>query len=272
MDHRGRLGRVGVGRGAVAEISGEDMLRRELQEPGGYLLDLTPKFPQMNGYCAQRYARGIQLHGHRQLLRTGHQELVVATRDWFEYSQFHRFGDRFVVGASAELHFQFRAGDAVGPLVRPWPVYLGHEPENTAESASCVPGLQQLLDAGQGVTAVQQVGDLPEPGQMGVAVHVGPAPPFRGRQQPAVLVGADGADRGAAGVREVLDPVLGSCPAYRRRPGGAHSGGFSRAIPRSTPGLSRDTNRAAWDSGVTGATAWLRTTALRIASATFSGG
>ncbi|GDY75556.1 hypothetical protein SAV31267_050410 [Streptomyces avermitilis] len=42
---------------------------------------------------------------------------------------------------------------------------------------------------------------------MRVRVHVGAAAPLGPGEQPAVLVGADGADRGTAAVRQVLDPV-----------------------------------------------------------------
>lgn len=102
---------------------------------------------------------------------------------------------------------------------------------------------------------------------MGLPVHIGPAAPLGRREQPPVLISADRAHRGPAGMGQVLDPVLGGlCP------GPGHNGGFSRATERSAPGLSRDSSRAPRASGVTGTTAWLRTTARKIASATFSGG
>lgn len=218
---------------------------------------------------------GVQLDCYGQLLRARDQELVIPPRYAFEHAEVHRLGDRLVVRIAAEPGVQLGPGDPVGLLVRPGAVHLGDEPEHPAQAATRVPCLQEFLDAGQGVAAIQQIGDLPEPGEVGVAVHVGPAAPFRRRQQAPVLVGADRPDRGAAHMRQVLDPVLGGGgPAYRRRrvPAAAHSGGFSRAIPRSAPGLKRDRNRAPRASAVTGTTAWLCTTALRIASATLSGG
>ncbi|MET4640897.1 hypothetical protein ABID95_000597 [Streptomyces atratus] len=237
------------------------------------MLDLTAKLPQMTGDCGQRYTGSVQLDSDRELLWTRHQKFVGPARDRLEHPELDRLGDRLVVLRTAESPVQLVPGDPVGLFVRPGPMHLGDEPEHPAEAAARVPRLQQFLDAGQRVTAVQQVGDLPEPGKMRVPVHIGPAAPLRCRQQSPVLVGPDRADRGAARVRQVLDPVLGGGPARRRRRSPpAHSGGFSRAIPRSAPGLNLDRNRAARASGVTGTTARLCTTASMIASATFSGG
>lgn len=127
---------------------------------------------------------------------------------------------------------------------------------------------------------------------MGVRVEVRPAMALRAGEQASVLVGADGADGGAAEVREVLDPVggcrrrLGRTPCLTAPPGQAfagnrssargtpvaHSGGSNRAILRSAFGVNLDMRYAPRASGVTGTTASPRTTARRIASATFSGG
>lgn len=70
------------------------------------------------------------------------------------------------------------------------------------------------------------------------------------------------------------DPARGAraVPALVPLVLGAHSGGSSRASARNALGAKRDRKRPPWASGVTGTTAWLRTTARRTASATFSGG
>lgn len=128
--HGGGLGRVRVGRRAMAEIAGEDVLGGELQEARGDLLDLAAKFPQMTGDRSERHARRVQLHGHRELLGARYQELVVPARDGFQHAEVHRLGDRLVVRGAAELEVQLVPGDPLGLFVRPGAVHLGDEPEH----------------------------------------------------------------------------------------------------------------------------------------------
>lgn len=54
---RGSLGRVRVGRLMLPQIAREDVLRRELQEAGGNMLDLPPQLPQMARDRGQRNSR-----------------------------------------------------------------------------------------------------------------------------------------------------------------------------------------------------------------------
>ncbi|CAM5638457.1 hypothetical protein SCALM49S_04743 [Streptomyces californicus] len=113
----------------------------------------------------------MQLDGHRQLLRTRYEELVVAVRDALQHAELHRLGDGLVVPVAPEPRFQLAAADPVGLLVRPGAVHLRGQTEHPAEPPPGVPRLQQLLDAGQCVTPVEQVRDLPQPGQMRLPVH-----------------------------------------------------------------------------------------------------
>ena len=66
-----------------------------------------------------------------------------------------------------------RRGDPGGLLVGPRAADLGDQSEHPAETAAGVPRLQEFLDGGQGVAAVEEVGDLAQPRQMGVAVDIG---------------------------------------------------------------------------------------------------
>ena len=204
----GCLHRLGFGRGVVQERL-EHVLGGEVQETGRDVFHLPPHLAQMAGDRLQRDACRMQFGGDGEFLRAGDVELVVTVRDAFQDAQGDGLGHGGIVGSAAEGGVQVGAADPGRLLVGPRPVDLGDQTEDAAEIATGVPGLQQFLDAGKGVAAVEQIGDLAQAGQMGVAVDVGPATAFGPRQQPAVLVGADGADRGAADVGQVLDAVFG---------------------------------------------------------------
>ncbi len=220
----------------VTEIPVEDVLGGELQEPLRDVFDLAAQLPQMPRDSRQGYACRVQLGGDGQLLGAGDEEFVGGgptplplppaprlpclplpplrsrPRSWdgLQDAEFDRVGDGLVVGNPAERLDQLCPADAGGALVGPRPIDLADQAEDSAEARAGVPGLQQLLDAGERVSAVQQLGDLPQPGQMLGAVHVGPSAAFRLRQQAAVLVRPDRAHRGAAVACEVLDAVARS--------------------------------------------------------------
>lgn len=195
----------------------EDMLGGEVQEAGGDVLDLAAHLPQMTGDRRQRDTGGVQFGGDGEFLRAGDEELVVPAGDAFQDAQFHGLGERRLIGAAPEGGVQLGAADAGRLLVGPRPVDLGDQAQDPAEVTARVPGLEEFLDAGEGVAAVEQIGDLAQPGQMGIAVDIGPAAAFRAGKQSAVLVGTDGAHRGAAEVRQVLDAVLGGAALARGR-------------------------------------------------------
>lgn len=159
----------------------------------------------------------MQFGGDREFLRAGHQELVVAVGEAFQDAQLDGLGDRRFVGGAPEGRVQVGAADAGRLLVGPGAVDLGDQPQYAAEVEAGVPRLEEFLDAGEGVAAVEQIGDLAQPREMGVAVDVRAAAAFGAGEQPAVLVGADRADRGAAEVGQVLDAVFGRAGCGGRR-------------------------------------------------------
>ena len=71
-------------------------------------------------------------------------------------------------------------------------------------------GVEQFPDGGEGVAAVEQPADQPQPVQVGLLVEPDPALPTRGRQQPAVLVHPDVADRDAGPLGQFEHPPLGA--------------------------------------------------------------
>lgn len=159
----------------------------------------------------------MQFGGAGELLRAGHEELVVLAGDALQDAQFDGLGDhRLVGGATLEGGVRLGTADTGRHLVTPRPVDLGDQAQDPAEVEAGVPGSQEFLDAGEGVATVEEIGDLAKPGQVGGAVDIGPPAALRAGEQPAVLVGADGADRGTADVGQVLDAVLGRVVFGRR--------------------------------------------------------
>lgn len=204
------------------------------------MLDLRAHLPQMGGDGGERDARGVQFGGDGQLPRAGHRVHVGAARYGLQDAQFDGLGEcRFVeprpVRCAAERVVQLLDADTGRLLLAPGPVDLGGQPENPAEVPSGIPGFQEFLDAGEGVAAFQQVGDLPQSREVGVAVDVGAAPALRAGQQTAVLVGADGPDGGTAEAGQVLDAVL------RLRLVGQGGAPHRSAAPPTAPAAARTT-------------------------------
>lgn len=148
------------------------------------MLDLGPYLPQMAGDRQKRDAGGVQFGGDGEFLRAGDEERVVLAGDPFQDAELDGLGDRLLVGGAPEGGVQVRAADTGRLLVGPRPVDLGDQAQDPAEVESCVPGLEEFLDAGEGVSAVEQIGDLAQPGQMGVAVDICPAPALRAGSSP----------------------------------------------------------------------------------------
>lgn len=179
----GGLRGLGIG-GRMVEEGLEDMLGGEVQEAGGDVLDLAAQFPQMTGDRQEGDAGGVEFGGDGEFLRAGDEELVVLAGDALQDAQFDGLGDRFLVGGAPEGGVQVRSADAGRLLIGPRPVDLGDQAQYPAQVEARVPGREEFLDAGEGVTTVEQIGDLAQPGQMGLAVDVGPATAFRAGSSP----------------------------------------------------------------------------------------
>ena len=163
----------------------------------------------MTGDRRQWYTGGVQLGRHGQLLRARHEEQVLVMGNRYQHTQVDGVRHRRLVGsAAAEPFDQLGTRYPYGLLVGPRSLDLRGQAEDPAEAAARVPGLQKLLDGGEGVAAVEEVGDLAQPRQVRVAVHVGAAAPLGAREESAVLVGADVAHGRARGPGELVDAVL----------------------------------------------------------------
>lgn len=175
-DEGGRFGGVRVGRLVRSfQVTREDVLGGELKETGRDVLDLPPQLPQVAGDRGKRDPGRVQLGGHGKFLGARHEEEAVVAGYRLQYAELHRLGDRGLVGGAAEAGVQLGAGDPDGLLVGPRAVDLGDKTEDAAEATAGVVGLQELLDGGQAVAAVEEIGDLAQPDEVGVGVDVGPA-------------------------------------------------------------------------------------------------
>ena len=186
--------------GRCAEVAREDVLGGELQETGGDVLDLSPQLPQMTGDRGQRYPGRVQLGCHGQLLGARHEE-VVRPSPGIRSSTPElapppppppRPGVPPNRSSSSAREIRTASSSVHGPSTS------ATRPSTPPSPRPGVPGLQQLLDGGQGVAAVEEVGDLAQPGQMRVARTRWPG-------------------RGARGCGAVRGPGRrGSCGPWRR--------------------------------------------------------
>ncbi len=74
--------------------------------------------------------------------------------------------------------------------------------------AAGFPGLDQFLDIGNGITALQQLVDHLQAGKVDVVIDAGAATPLGWRQQAAILVGTDIADGTAGYARQLVDGIF----------------------------------------------------------------
>jgi hypothetical protein len=156
-------------------------------------------------HCAQWHPRRNQLGARVQQPRAWYPVSAAVGLDQAERDCLR---DVFRGDLTAEHFGQPDRGHVGGHLVGPRHADGGFEVQDLGDVAAALPDGQQLADVGEGVPALEQLADQPQPRQVGIGVDADAAVAAGRGEQAAILVHADVADRCPRQPRQLVNPVL----------------------------------------------------------------